>query len=605
MTAAQIGNLQVRMGIDTAQFSTGLAQAQGSLAKFASVLTKFGGIAVGALSLGAVAVSIRATVNHMDELGKVAQKIGIPVGELSKLEYAAKLADVSLDDLRSTVSKFSKGIAEVGAGGKNDAGKALTALGISAVDAQGKLRPTSDIMADVAEEFAAMKDGAGKTAIAMALFGKSGADMIPLLNGGRDAIAGAGAELEQFGGVVTKQAAAQAEQFNDNLTRIQAAGSGLSTLIASRLAPVMADVSSRFVDWVKNGGAAEVIWGAINWVLQESLKFLYETVAIWKTLTAYVYAAGEAFNALTSGDLTAAGDAIAKAGEDSAAAWADAEKQFADYKASLDAFSGAGAPGKGDFGVPPEKKDAPFLPPNNSKTKKELSEAAKALEKLRDAGQQVWEQTRTPIESYQLEVRRLNDLLKAGVIDNATYARAITQAQDAFSQAAPEASQMNEALESISATMFDGLTNGLIGLANGTMSVKDSFREMANSIVSDLQDIASELLKSGLQRLLLGALGGGSMGLSGFGGLYANGGTLGAGKWGIAGEAGPEIVHGPATITPMSRMGGQTSVSWSPSIVINGSADQRMISSVMAAEREKFKADLPKMIRDARKRGSI
>lgn len=41
-----------------------------------------------------------------------------------------------------------------------------------------------------------------------------------------------------------------------------------------------------------------------------------------------------------------------------------------------------------------------------------------------------------------------------------------------------------------------------------------------------------------------------------FGGFFANGGTLGAGKWGIAGEMGPELISGPATITPMGG-GGQ------------------------------------------------
>jgi hypothetical protein len=37
-----------------------------------------------------------------------------------------------------------------------------------------------------------------------------------------------------------------------------------------------------------------------------------------------------------------------------------------------------------------------------------------------------------------------------------------------------------------------------------------------------------------------------------FGGFFANGGTLGAGKWGIAGERGPELISGPATVTPMT-----------------------------------------------------
>ena len=37
-----------------------------------------------------------------------------------------------------------------------------------------------------------------------------------------------------------------------------------------------------------------------------------------------------------------------------------------------------------------------------------------------------------------------------------------------------------------------------------------------------------------------------------FDGMFAKGGSIRSGHWGIAGEAGPEIVHGPATVTPLS-----------------------------------------------------
>lgn len=47
-----------------------------------------------------------------------------------------------------------------------------------------------------------------------------------------------------------------------------------------------------------------------------------------------------------------------------------------------------------------------------------------------------------------------------------------------------------------------------------------------------------------------------------FGGFFADGGSLGAGKWGIAGEAGPEIIHGPANITPMNQGQGSTNVTY-------------------------------------------
>jgi len=67
---------------------------------------------------------------------------------------------------------------------------------------------------------------------------------------------------------------------------------------------------------------------------------------------------------------------------------------------------------------------------------------------------------------------------------------------------------------------------------------------------------------------MLGGLfggGGGGGGLLGglgsmFGGFFANGGTLGAGKFGIAGENGPEIIHGPAGVTPMQNGGNAPAV---------------------------------------------
>jgi phage-related minor tail protein len=45
-----------------------------------------------------------------------------------------------------------------------------------------------------------------------------------------------------------------------------------------------------------------------------------------------------------------------------------------------------------------------------------------------------------------------------------------------------------------------------------------------------------------------------------FGGFFANGGTLPAGKFGVVGERGPELISGPGTITPLGLGGGSTQV---------------------------------------------
>src|SRR6185295_6618463 len=72
--------------------------------------------------------------------------------------------------------------------------------------------------------------------------------------------------------------------------------------------------------------------------------------------------------------------------------------------------------------------------------------------------------------------------------------------------------------------------------------------------LSSLTDLftnrATALLSGGKSGGILGSL------FGNFGGLYAEGGMLGAGKWGIAGENGPEMVRGPAQIVPPRGNGG-------------------------------------------------
>lgn len=520
MSQAQIGNLNVSLGINTAQFAAGLSQAQGSLATFGKGLKAFAAAAGATLSLGALGMAVKSNIDRMDELGKAAQKIGIPVEELSKLEYAGKLADIALDSLTTTLAKFSKNLVEVVGGGTNDTGAALRAIGVAAVDAQGQLRPTSEIIADVAEEFSVMRDGAGKTALAIALFGKSGAEMIPLLNGGRDAIAGAGRELQQFGGVVTPEATRRAQEFNDNLTRLQTAFSGLLQEAIAPILPELITLTQYFIDLAKTGAPVK------EWVTN--------TIAFFSELKPFIESTRREIELLAEGlrylglidpaplEITIPGADLAPDGE-----------------------------------APQQTKDAPILP-DLTASKKAADEATAALERLKAEGQSVWESTRTPLESYQLGIRNLNGLLQQGVIDHDTYDRAVKQLQDEFSEAVPAAYEFGTALQSIGQTIMDTLGSAIEGLISGTMSLKDAFRSMVSSVAQQLSQLAAQLIKSSIFKLLsmlAGGMGGLSFGGMSFGGFYADGGNLGSGKWGIAGENGPEIIHGPASVTPMGKSG--------------------------------------------------
>jgi hypothetical protein len=89
---------------------------------------------------------------------------------------------------------------------------------------------------------------------------------------------------------------------------------------------------------------------------------------------------------------------------------------------------------------------------------------------------------------------------------------------------------------------FGGL-GGLLGLATSGFGAKSA--DAAQDAAQDASDF--------------GIVGGGSAGLLGgigklFSGFFADGGTIPAGGWGVAGEKGAEIISGPGTVTPVGAI---------------------------------------------------
>ena len=90
--------------------------------------------------------------------------------------------------------------------------------------------------------------------------------------------------------------------------------------------------------------------------------------------------------------------------------------------------------------------------------------------------------------------------------------------------------------------IFDTMTQGFSqALTNFVMTGKLSFKDLFRSLLA-------EVIKMQANKLFLSLFGKGGALSSLFAGFFANGGDIPAGKWGIAGEAGPELVKGPATV---------------------------------------------------------
>jgi hypothetical protein len=120
-----------------------------------------------------------------------------------------------------------------------------------------------------------------------------------------------------------------------------------------------------------------------------------------------------------------------------------------------------------------------------------------------------------------------------------------------------EVSPAMQTLQQVGQVFASGFGQAFNSVIEGTMSVKKAFMSMAKSILQNLASMATNKLFSGLfSKLLGGFMGGGGGLMASFNGLYAKGGTIPAGRWGILGENGPEPVMGPGTVLPNSSLRG-------------------------------------------------
>ncbi|HAV56606.1 MAG TPA: hypothetical protein DCX45_03590 [Acinetobacter junii] len=227
--------------LDLDRVTSGLSGKLGGMGSLLS--TAFSPLAI--IGFGtAMGYAIKRQIDFADEIGKTAQKIGISTEALSTLKYAADLADVSFQELQTGIARLSRNMFEVSQGAGQTAKKAFDILGISVVDSTGRLKASDKILIDIAEKFSKMRDGTLKTATAMSIFGRAGAELIPFLNQGAEGINKLQEEARRLGIEIDERTAASAEKFNDSLTTLKSTAEGLAIQVLPPLLEILNDIST-------------------------------------------------------------------------------------------------------------------------------------------------------------------------------------------------------------------------------------------------------------------------------------------------------------------------------------------------------------------------
>lgn len=266
MASRSLGTLTLDLIAKIGGYEQGLDKAEREAKKRAAAIEKafdgaFSAITAGFAALAAAGTAALAAINAQADaiagFQDLADKIGDSAEQIATLQQASMLSGVALDTVAAASIKLTSALSKTDDEGKA-AGLALKDIGLSFEEFK-RLSPVEQIDT-VARAFAKFEDGAGKTATAVTLFGKSGADIIPFLNDLAD-------EGERQVKLTGEQIAA-ADEYTKATARLKAEFQDFTQQQTAQYIPVLAQVQSILAEVAKS----EEVVATVTWLVEKAVK---------------------------------------------------------------------------------------------------------------------------------------------------------------------------------------------------------------------------------------------------------------------------------------------------------------------------------------------
>jgi len=273
--AGSIANLNVRLIADIGGFAAGMTSAikpltgfVGSIASAATgvgaLVTAITGLAAGGASLAGLAELTHKSMESIDVVAKLSDRLGISTEALTGLQHGASLAGIGAEELTGGLEKMLKSLGEAASAG-GPAADALERMGLSAKDLANESPDAA--FKQIADGIANIQNPVERATAAVEIFGKSGQSLLPLLMSGAEGIAQAQQEADKLGLSFSRVDAHQVEEANDAITRLKSIFTGIGNQLAIQLAPIIEAVASKLVEWASAGdGIKGLLGGAIKFI---------------------------------------------------------------------------------------------------------------------------------------------------------------------------------------------------------------------------------------------------------------------------------------------------------------------------------------------------
>lgn len=538
MASSDLARLVVKLEAETGRYSTQLEKAnrqlsrfqrdqQGFLKKieggFTSLTRRVGGF----ISVYGTLRSLTGSIQLGDDLAKFAAKSGLAAEAASQLAHAAKMADVDLTQLGTAFKTMQVAISTAASGGK-EATEALQALGLS-IEQIRALRPDEQFET-MADRISKLQDPADRTRAAVVLFGRAGADLLPMFEQGAAGIRKARQEGIEMGKSFSAIDLAKFQEADTAIKGMTASIESAKMAAASMAAGPIAELADKIA--VAFGGGSEFT------KMQVRIRDLKrELESGWGLYLNFGYIDG----------------APVVMGPDKISEWIERLTQQAERLKNIGTMITSPSRGSllGSGASPGFRPSAKGGTDDAMRPGMALAAAEENMRRYTDA----IKSTRTEIEAASAAYAAFKDeqdlLFEGGIIKAETYNARLAEFLE---NAIPDVKVTAEKMQAVT-TQFDNVTvaaqaaaaNIQGAFANFFIDFDNGIKGLAESFLKTLQQMVANLAASQLMSFIGGGLSKSSNGfLASIGSAFlvpgrASGGPVSAGMPYMVGEKGPEM----------------------------------------------------------------
>ena len=200
----------------------------------------------GAAINGTLLAAAKSAETLGSQLNDMSVRTGVSGTALSELKYAAEQTGSSLEGVEKALRFVARNAYDASTGGSETA-EAFAALSVKVTDASGKLKQADVLMNEVSTALRGVQSDSERSALAMEIFGRSGAAMLPMIMDAKGGIAGLREEARKLGLSLSEEDIAAADDFGDSMGRMSDTAGMAFNRIGFIIIPTLTAITERIV----------------------------------------------------------------------------------------------------------------------------------------------------------------------------------------------------------------------------------------------------------------------------------------------------------------------------------------------------------------------